>query len=104
MENTYAVHVSGNDEARIGTLTTNHAASCHGIPVLVIDGVAYGCLDTIVLGGAPIALRDCRTSARAIERVQAPADMDIFAAVLYESEHNSQADEAAHAALVAWRG
>jgi len=36
--------VDGNE---IGILTTDHAASSYGIPVLVIDGQPYGISDTL---------------------------------------------------------
>lgn len=31
-------------------LTTNHAASSYGVPVMVIEGKAYGALDTLPNG------------------------------------------------------
>ena len=43
MEN-MRVRTTGN---RVGVLTTDHASSSYGQPVLLIDGVAYGPGDTI---------------------------------------------------------
>lgn len=34
----------------IPTLTTNHAASSYGVPVLVWNGTAYGTMDTLPTG------------------------------------------------------
>jgi len=36
-------------EARYGVLTTEHAASSYGLPVVVVDGIAYGSAE--VYGG-----------------------------------------------------
>ncbi len=103
-DTSYDLAIAAHDDGRIGVLTTNHAASSYGLPVLVIEGVAYGPSDSITLGGEPTRLRDCLLTIRAKDRTHAPADMDAFAAVLYEAEVNADRDAAADHALAAWLG
>ena len=38
------------DESGVGRLTTDHAASSHGLPVLVVSGEAYGPADRLPAG------------------------------------------------------
>lgn len=39
-----------SDSGQCGTMTTEHAASSYGLPVLVIDGQAYGPGDVLCHG------------------------------------------------------
>lgn len=49
----------GEGVGRLGMITTDHAASSYGIPVIIIDGEVYGPDDLIEIGEYTSRIRDC---------------------------------------------
>jgi hypothetical protein len=58
---------------RTGMLTTDHATSSYGIPVVVVEGEAYGTAEVLWVNGSPSARREAARAGYPLREPKAPA-------------------------------